>query len=180
MQPVICRTPYSSLRNLKTIPCPAHGAQITRIFRIALNFLTQLAHVNVHRTGRDKLRLSPNGVKNLVAGENSAGMACKIVEQTKLCSRSRNGLAAHSQQHGSGINPDIACLHHRGRQRTLEAPQNRLNSSHHLAWAEGLADVIVGTQLQAQHPLSFTASRSQKNNRNYPQRCTLANLAAQI
>src|ERR1700722_3052209 len=58
------------LGNLKPIPSSSHSFQIPRVLWVDLDFLTDTAHVYVHRPGRDKARIPPNRVQQVIPAEH--------------------------------------------------------------------------------------------------------------
>src|ERR1700751_2083638 len=73
--------------NLKPIARSAYGLEIARIFGIDFDFLTDAAHVNVHRARRNKARIAPHGVEKVVAAEDPAGVPRQVVKQPELRGR---------------------------------------------------------------------------------------------
>ena len=75
----------------------AHGLEIARILRVDLDFLTDAAHIDIDRAGRDKAGVAPDGVEQVIAAEDAAGMAGEVVEQAKLGGSGGGELAADLQ-----------------------------------------------------------------------------------
>src|SRR4051812_27508339 len=67
----------------KTVACAAHRAQITGMFGIDFNLGAQLSYVNIDRAGADESCFPPDSIKNLVAGEDAAGVLGKVVQQAE-------------------------------------------------------------------------------------------------
>src|SRR6201987_2573347 len=85
--------------NLEAIARSAYGLEIARIFGIDFDFLTDAAHINVHRTRRNKACIAPHGVEKVIAAEAPARMARQVVEQPELGGRGGGQLAAHLELH---------------------------------------------------------------------------------
>src|SRR5258708_36745843 len=93
-------------------------------------------------------------------------MAGEIIEQAKLGGGGGNSLPANSENHRGRIDGDVAYLQRTGRQRPLKAAQHGLDAGHKLARAERLSDVVVGSDLEAEHAVRFTAFGSEENHRH--------------
>jgi hypothetical protein len=59
-------------------------------------------------------------------------------------------------------------------------PQDGFDPGHHLPWAEGLGDVIVGAQLQSGDPVGLSRPSGHKDDRDLGERRRLAEVAAKI
>src|SRR5207248_5339340 len=169
-----CRKSVSSLGDLEAIASAAHGLQVTRGFRLALDFFTQLANVDINGAFGNILRVAPYSIEQLPAGEDPAGVPSEVLQQAKLGSGGENWPATHINHHASRINLNLAGRNLALRQRTLEAAQHRLNARHQLARAKRLADVIVGAQLQAGDAIGFRTSGGEKNHWRGRQRWRLS------
>src|SRR5579864_5945820 len=99
----------------------------------------------------------------MVAAEDASLVAGEVIEQAELCGRGGNGISAHGECHGRGINFDFADFHGAGRQGTLEAAQHSLHASDELARAEVLGNVVVSAEFETEHAVGFAAFRGQKN-----------------
>src|SRR6476469_9441645 len=77
----------TSLRDLKAVSSSADGSQIAWMFGILFNLFPQLAYIHVHGTGADESCLAPHRVKNLVTGEDMAGMLRQVMKQPELRGR---------------------------------------------------------------------------------------------
>ena len=75
---------------------------------------------------------------------------------------------------------DIFYLGGKRRQRALEAAHHRLDASDEFTRAEGLGNVIVAAQFQAEDSIGLAAFGGQKNNRDRSERNGLTNLPAQF
>src|SRR5882724_11033395 len=69
-----------SLRRLKPIARPPHGAKITWVFRIGLDLLANSANIHIHRTRSDIGGITPDCIEQLIAGENAAGVIRKVIQ----------------------------------------------------------------------------------------------------
>src|SRR5579863_5771884 len=73
-----------ALRNLEAVAGAAHRLQVPRILRIDLDFLTDAAHINVHRARRHKARIAPHRIQQMVAAEYSSRMPRQVIQQPEL------------------------------------------------------------------------------------------------
>jgi len=102
-------------------------------------------------------------------------MACEVVEQAKLGGGGGHEIAAHGESHGRGIDLYLADFQGAGRKRALKTAQHGLDAGDEFARAEGLGDVVVGAQFEAEDAIGFAAFRCQKNYRDRRQAGSLAN-----
>jgi hypothetical protein len=116
----------------------------------------------------------------VVAGEHPSLVPGEVVEQAKLGGRRGHGLAVYRQGHGHGIDFDLPDPDRPLLQRPLEAPQHGLHARHQLPRAEGLGNVVVRAQFQAEHAVGFTAARREEDHRDRSQRLRLADLATEF
>src|ERR1017187_4890452 len=130
--------------HLETIPGAAHCLQVTRIFRIALGFLTNKPHIDMHRKRRNKSRIAPNRIQQVIAAEYPAWVACQVIKQAKLRGSRSGELTAHRQMHGDRVDDDLFKAEDRRRSWTLEATQHCLDASHQLPRREWLCNVVIG------------------------------------
>ena len=116
----------------------------------------------------------------MVAGKDAAEMSREVIEQAKLRSRRGNSSSANHKDHGGRIDLYLADFERAGRKRTFKAAQHSLNASHEFARAEGLGDVIVGSDLEAEDAVRLAALGGQENNRHGRESLSLADGAAQF
>ena len=74
--------------------------------------------------------------------------------------------SAHLQLHGAGVDNHFFKTDNRRRGGTFEAAQNGLDASYKLPCGEGLGNVVVRSQFEAQNPIVLASPRSQKDDRN--------------
>ena len=72
---------------LKPIPNSAQRLQIARVARVAFDFFAQTTHEDVDRARRYERTFFPDGIKELVAGEDAPAVANEIFEQSELADR---------------------------------------------------------------------------------------------
>jgi len=116
----------------------------------------------------------------MVAGKNAAEMAGEVIEQPKFGSRGGNGLSANGKNHGGGIDFDVADFERARRKWTLKTAQHGLDPGDKFARAEGLGDVIVGSDLKAEDAIRLAALGRQENYRHGGEALSLADVAAKF
>ena len=92
-------------------------------------------------------------------------MLGQCFEKAELIARERQGLPEVADLtaliiHGNGLDWSRACLQRNRCDRVIvsiaiESPEHRPDTRGELARAEGFADVVVTTNLQADHPVQF-------------------------
>src|ERR1035438_9366689 len=80
----------SRLRNLDAVARSPYCPKITRLVGILFYFLADAAHIYVHGARGNLMRVAPDRVEQLVAGEYPAGMADRKFEQAELGRRGRS------------------------------------------------------------------------------------------
>src|SRR5271165_799851 len=177
----ICRRYIlSSFGDLEAIAGAAHGFEIARILRVGLDFFANTAHVDVDRARRDIRSVAPDGVKQVVAGEYASAVAGEVIEQAELGGRGGNECSADGEGHRGGIDFDFADFDRARRKRALEAAHDGFDAGDQLARAEGLGDVVVGTEFEAEDAVGFATFRGEKNYRHRGEGGSLANGAADL
>src|SRR5271157_4443997 len=156
-------TSFFSLWGLEAVTRAAHGLKIARVFGIGLNFFADAADVNIDRARSDVRGVAPNGIEKMIAGKDATKMAGEIIEQAKLGGSGRDGLSANGENHGGGIDFDVADLERTRRQRTLKAAEHGLHAGDEFARAEGLGDVVVGSEFEAKDAIGFAAFGGKEN-----------------
>src|ERR1017187_8264844 len=137
------------MRDLEAIAGAPDRLQVTRILRIRFDFFPDAAYINVDGTRSDVRCVTPDRIEQLVARENAPSVPHEVIEQAEFGGGSRDLFAANCQGHGGRINVNLVDFGGQGRQRALETAQDGLYARHKFARAEGLGDVVIGTQLQS-------------------------------
>ena len=91
-----------------------------------------------------------------------------------------NGLSANSEDHGRGIDGDVADLERAGRKRALEAAEHGFDAGYEFARAERLGNVVVGSDLEAEDAVGFAAFGGEENYRHGSEAGSLADSAAEF
>src|SRR5690606_8051290 len=133
----------------------AHGSQLA----------AQVLHVTVHGPIGDDAAVVVQAIQYLVAGKDAPGLAGQQRQQPEFhrCQIQRRAVQAGAPGAFVDVQPTGAarrCRHGRA------AAQNRLDAGHDLARAVGLADVIVGTQFQAQQAVDLFGPGSDHDDRD--------------
>ena len=95
------------LWNLETVAGPAHGLKIARDFGVGLDLLADAADVDIDGARRDEAGVAPDGVEEVVAAEDAAGMTGEIVEQAELGGGGGDEFAVDAKLHGAGVDLDV-------------------------------------------------------------------------
>ncbi len=70
--------------HLKTITRATYGLEVAGTLRIGFDFLTDAAHIHIHRPRGHEAGIAPDGIQQVIATEDPARMPGKIVQQTKF------------------------------------------------------------------------------------------------
>jgi len=116
----------------------------------------------------------------VVAGKDAAEMAGEVVEQAEFGGRGGHGLTANGENHGGGIDGDVADLEWTGRQGALEAAKHGFDAGDEFAGTEGLGDVVVGADFKAEDAVGLAAFGGEKNDGNAGEAGGLADGAAKL
>src|SRR6516162_3033619 len=103
----------SRFGNLEAVSSSAHRFKVAGFIWIYFDLLTNAANVDVHRARRHVVCVAPYRIKQLVAGEYSAGMAGHVFQQSELSSGGLGQRAADGQGHTATVDLDITSLHNR-------------------------------------------------------------------
>src|SRR5271165_56887 len=98
-------------RDLEAVACSTDCLQIARLVGVLFDFLTDAAHINVHRSRRDVVGVAPNRIQHLVACDHSSGMTGEIFQQAEFGGRGLGELAADQQRHATTVNLEVTSLH---------------------------------------------------------------------
>lgn len=151
------------LGHFETVPSTADGLQIARVFGVVLDLFANTADVDIDRTGRDKAGVAPDGIEQMVAAEDAAGMAGEIVEQAELSGSGGSDLSPNLELHRAGVDDDVIKSNDRGAGWPLEAAQYSLDAGEQLACGEWFGDVVVRTHFETQDAVVFPRARSKED-----------------
>src|SRR6267154_3463303 len=116
----------------------------------------------------------------MIAGKNAAEVAREIIQQAKFGGSGGNGLSANGQDHGGGVDSNLAdCKRARGK-RTLKAAQHGFHTGHEFARAKWFCNVVIGPEFQTEDAIRLAAFGGQKNYRHSSQARSLADGAAEL
>jgi hypothetical protein len=175
-----CNFLRGSLGSLEAVAGAAHGLKVARIFRVRFDFLADAADVHVDRARGHIGSIAPNGIEKMIAGENTAEVTGKVIEQTELGGGSRNGLSADGEGHSGGVDCDVSDFERAGRERALETAEHGFDAGDEFARAERLSDVVVGSDLEAEDAIGFAALGGEENYRDGSEAHGLADGAAEF
>src|SRR5262249_1660006 len=121
-------------------------------------FSAQPGEMDVHRPGLDEAVAAPDHVEQLVAAEDAARRSRENGEQLELLGRQLDGAALHPHLEAVPIDLKLAGLDESALGVFLgahAAARDGPNARAELAWREGLGDVVVGAELEAEHLVTF-------------------------
>src|SRR4029077_16560320 len=123
-----------SRTSFEQVPRATHGLQKNGILRIAFDFFTQAADVNVHAArGYETIR-SPDGIEQLIPREDPVRARSKVIEQPEFERAKRNRLPRMAHAVRRRIDRQLADLDDAGRiSRRLRPAEQRLDARQQLA-----------------------------------------------
>ena len=135
--------------------------------RIVAQLLTDVTDVHIDSSGLAIELIAPDAVEQEVAGQHLAAADDEQLEQLELLERQRQLLAvaeglvvAHVDRESANVQDALILVLRCG------AAQKRLHAGNQLAHGEGLGDVIVRAQLEAENLVHFVALGGQHDDRN--------------
>ena len=159
----------------------AQGFQIARMTGIAFDFFAQPADENVDRARSDEGPFFPDGIKQLVAGEDASAVAGEIFEQAELADCGEHGFVRRRawswKRCRSRDLPDLDLLL---KLRFGLNAENVANARDEFAGAEGLGDVTVASDVEGLEAVGFLSFGGKKNDRSLGEAFVLPDLAAEI
>src|SRR5690348_2669233 len=158
------KIPHGLFWNFKAIAGTVNCPEIAGVIRFQFDLLPETAHVNVHRTWRNETAVAPHRIQQLIARKYTPGIARHELQKAELARSDKDFPVADSQDHGPGVNFQVADLQHRGRWRRLSTAKYRPYTSHQLPRTEGLGDIIIGPHIQATHSVHFRGFGGHKDN----------------
>src|SRR5208282_1122721 len=152
-----------SLGSFEAVARAADRFEVTRVFRVRFDFLTDAADVNVDRAWGHIGGVAPDRIEKVIAGKDAANVAGKVVEQAKLGGGGGHGLSADGEDHSGGVDGDVPYFERTGRERTLKAAEHGLDPGHEFARAERLGNVVIGSDLETEDAVGFAALGGEEN-----------------
>ena len=145
----------SALRIAEAVAHAAHGEQVLGVLRVALELLAQVADVHVDRAGVAVGAVAPDAREEHVARPHAPGAGRQGDEDLELDVGRLHRRAAHLDGALGGVDAQLVDLERllagaRLAPGHARAPQRRLHPRAELAQREGLGDVVVGAQLEAE------------------------------
>lgn len=169
-----------SLWGFETVPGAADSFEVSRVLGVGLDFFADAADVDVDRARCNVGGVTPHGIEQVVAAEDASFVTGEIVEQAEFGGGGRDSGAANGESHRRRIDFDVANFHRTGWQRSLEAAENGFHAGDEFAWAEGLCDIVVGSEFEAEDAVGFAAFGREKDYWNSGQAGRLANGSADL
>src|SRR5207249_1767215 len=129
--------------------------------------LAQLGDVHVDGARSTGERESPDAIEEPVTRHDVAGVARELCEQLELERPQCERRACECRATRSEINPQLAHLDDpRLRWPGLCPSQDRADTRHELARREGLGEVVVSSELEADDAVRFIVARGQDQDRD--------------
>src|SRR5690242_1304373 len=110
---------YCLFGNFKPIAGTMNRPEIAGVIRFQFDLLPETSHVNIDRTWRNETAVAPRRIQQLIARKHTPGVARHELQEPELARRDRDFLVADPQDHGPGVNFQVADLQHRGGWRRL-------------------------------------------------------------
>src|ERR1700722_978675 len=101
---------------------------------VQFDFFAEAADIDVYRSWCDEGSFFPDGVEQLIAGQDAAAMGGEIFQQTKFAHGGEDIAAFYLDGHGRDIDFEVAEAQNLpGRWRLPQAAQNAADAGHQLA-----------------------------------------------
>src|SRR5262249_49653112 len=145
---------------LELVADTVHGHDVVGISRIWLHLAAEVLDVRIDRTLVALESVALNAIDQLHPGEDLVRVAGQGLQQAKLGGGQFHAPAAEGHLVRLEVDHEIACPHGLNR-LPAAAAQDRANARYDLARTEGLRDVIIGAELQAQELVRLLIPRGQ-------------------
>src|SRR6188768_2096765 len=141
----------------------SHGEDQLRPHRVGLELRAQPVDVRRHGVLVTVVRVAPHRVEQLRAREHVPGMAREVQQEVELERREVDRMAAVADLALGRLHLEIAVADRlrlrlrigTRRAQQVGAPQQRLDAGEQLGERERLGQVVVGTELEAEHTVEL-------------------------
>ena len=140
----------------------------------------QAADVDVDGPQFDILAVRPDGLEQLLAREDAAGIFHEMLEQSIFGRPDTEGLVVAAHAVGGEVHLQPGIFELLGGERGAHAAQNRTRAGDQFLGAEGLGDIIVGAGLQPADAVVFLAAGGQHDDRQVGGLLAAAQAAAHL
>src|SRR5580658_9443548 len=171
---------FADFGNLEAVACAADGLEVARIFGIGFDFFADAADVDVDGTRGDEAGITPDGVEEVIAAEDAAGMAGEVVEEAEFSGGGSGESAAHAELHGAGVDLDVFKGDGRRRGGALEAAEDGLDAGEQLAGRERFGDVVVSAEFKAEDAVVFSGTGGDEDDGDGAEGGMIAQAAADV
>src|SRR5579863_2134109 len=135
--------------------------------RVEFDFFAQTANVDVDGARGDERSFFPDGVEELVAGEDTPAMGGEVLEQAELAHRGEDIAALHLHRHGRSVDFEVAKAENlKFFWRLPRAAQHAPHTGNQFTRAEGLGDVVVTAEFEALNPVGLGGFRGEEDYRD--------------
>ena len=134
--------------------------------RIGVQLLPQALDVRIHRPVAADVLIAPDQREQIVAGEYSPGRRCQRIEQLGLLAREAELMPIEGDAQRRQMDGQIADDQRLAWAAFVHAADDGTDARHDLARGEGLDDVIVRADIQAENPVCILVLGGDHQDRN--------------
>src|SRR3954466_7463156 len=134
---------------------------VFRILWVALDLRAQAVDVRVHRMIVPAVLIAPRLIEELLAAVDPTGMAGEMHQQIELACGELDSLSANRYRMSLDVDAHVTRLQQVALCRLvllaehLDAPEQRFHASGELHYAERFGEIVVGTDLEAEHTIEL-------------------------
>ena len=110
--------------------------------------------------------VAPNAVEDLLPRERQSRALCEEPQQIEFLGGELDGFIVDADLAPAAVDRDPTGLHDLRGGGAVGATQHGLHARDELSGGERLRDVVVGTELEAQHPVDLAVARGQEDDRD--------------
>ena len=122
--------------------------------------------MDVDGAGLDIDVRAPDGVEQLLAAEDAAGVLHQVVEQAEFGGAQVDLVAGAADAVGDAVDDDVTVVEAIVGQARADAAEHGADAGDQLAHREGLGQIVVGAGVEAADAIAFLATRGQHDDRH--------------
>src|SRR6266568_3980028 len=107
-------------------------------------------------------------------------MPGKILEEAEFGCGGFNLLLANGEGHGSAVDDKVTMANDFWSEGTLETAEHGLDAGYEFARAEGLGNVIVGSEFESENAVGFATFGRKENHGDHGERGVMTNTATEF
>src|SRR5436190_6705195 len=138
-----------------------YSLDVRGMLRLLLDLFSHASDIHVHASRCDAAVISPDSIQQMISRKNHAGVRGQIVKEAELQCAEFNVTPRNAHRMRGGIDVQIASLEVASLWRGFVPSQQCPNPRDEFAHAEGLCDVVISSEFEADHAVGFFASRRQ-------------------